>query len=82
MANCKFALSLDADNWRLQARLVEAEKLRAEGRMTCPVTMGDEFKTNPYLRLTDPAIRDALGMADASELDVFTEIRTRKNNFK
>ena len=82
VANCKFALSIDPNNWRLQARLNECEKLRAEGRMTCPVTMGDEFKTNPYLRLNDPAIRASLGMADASELEVFTEIRTRKNNFK
>ena len=82
VANCQFALTLDPNNRRLQARLVECEKLRAEGKMTCPVTMGDEFKTNPYLRLNDPSIRASLGMASASDLEVFTEIRTRKNNFK
>lgn len=80
--NCRFAITLDPDNWRLQARINEVEKLRAEDRLTCPVTMGDEFKTNPYLRLNDPAIRASLGMTDASDLEVFTELRTRKNKFK
>ena len=82
VANCNFALTLDPDNWRLQARLTECERLRAADKMTCPVTMGDEFKTNPYLRLKDPAIRAVLDMPSASDLEVFTEIRTRKNNFK
>ena len=80
--NCRFAITLDPDNWRLQARMNEVEKLRVDGKMTCPVTMGDEFKTNPYLRLNDPAIRGSLGMTDATDLEVFTEIRMRKNNFK
>ncbi len=82
LANCKFALTIDPDNKALQARMREVEKLRAENRMTCPVTLGDEFKTNPYLRCNDSQIRMNLGMEDATDAAVFAEIRTRKNNFK
>ena len=82
IANCKFALTLEPDNMHLQARLREAEQLRAEGRLTSPITLGEEFKTNPYLRLNAPAIRTSLNMQGASDLEVFSEIRTRKNNFK
>ena len=81
-ANCTFALSIDPDNKALQARANEVEKLRAEGRMTCPVTLGEEFKTNPYLRCDDPAIRKNLDLEHASDAEVFAEIRTRKNNFR
>jgi hydroxyacylglutathione hydrolase len=81
-ANCRFALTIDPDNKALQARAREVEKLRAENRMTCPVTLGDEFKTNPYLRCNDAQIRKNLGMEGATDAAVFVEIRTRKNNFK
>ncbi len=81
-ANCRFALTIDPNNMALQARLREVEKLRIEKRMSCPVTLSDEFKTNPYLRCNDPQIRKNLGMEDATDAAVFAEIRTRKNNFK
>jgi hydroxyacylglutathione hydrolase len=81
-ANCRFALTIDPDNKALQARAREVERLRAENRMTCPVTLGDEFRTNPYLRCNDLQIRKNLGMEGATDVAVFTEIRTRKNNFK
>ena len=50
--------------------------------MTCPVSLGYELKSNPYLRCDSPEIRKVLGMEKATDLEVFTEIRTRKNNFK
>jgi len=82
LANCNFALTVDPDNRHLHARFAEAQKLQREGRLTCPAVMADEFKANPYLRLDDKAIRRKLGMETATDLEVFTEIRTRKNNFK
>ncbi|MDE2383692.1 MAG: hydroxyacylglutathione hydrolase [Alphaproteobacteria bacterium] len=82
LANCRFALSVDPENRALQARAGEAEQLRGEGRMTCPTTLGDEFKTNPFLRCNDPHIRAALNMAAASDAEVFAELRTRKNAFR
>ena len=82
LANCTFALTVDPANGALQARAKEAESLRQAGKLTCPVPLASEFKTNPYLRLADPAIRKMLGLESATDLEVFSEIRTRKNNFK
>lgn len=82
LANCNFALTIDPDNRHLHARFAEVQKLQREGRLSCPAVMADELKTNPYLRLDDKAIRRQIGMEGASDLEVFTEIRTRKNNFK
>jgi hydroxyacylglutathione hydrolase len=81
LANARFALSVDGSNAALQARAAEAEALRAAGRMTLPVSMAREKATNPFLRPHDPAIRAALGMEAASDLEVFAELRRRKDRF-
>lgn len=81
-ANCRFALTIEPGNKALQARNNEVKASRKRGEMTCPVTLNDELKTNPYLRCGSAEIREVLGLEQASEVEVFTEIRTRKNNFK
>jgi hydroxyacylglutathione hydrolase len=80
-ANAKFAMSVEPGNRALQMRAAEVRSLRAAGKMTCPTTLGDELKTNPYLRCHSPEIRAKLDMANATEVEVFVELRTRKNNF-
>jgi hydroxyacylglutathione hydrolase len=50
--------------------------------MTCPTTLGDEMKTNPFLRCDSAEIRRNLSLAEASEAEVFAELRRRKDNFK
>ena len=80
-ANAKFALSVEPDNRALQMRTTEVKNLRAQGKMTCPTTIGDELKTNPYLRCDSPEIRKNLDMQNATDAQVFAELRTRKNNF-
>jgi hydroxyacylglutathione hydrolase len=80
-ANAKFALSVEPENRALQMRANEVRNLRAQGKMTCPTTIGDELKTNPYMRCNSPEIRASLNMASATDAEVFAELRTRKNNF-
>lgn len=80
-ANARFALSVDPDNTVLKARAATIDSLRARQAPTVPTTIGEELKTNPFLRPDDPAIRAHLGMKDASEAEVFAEIRRRKDNF-
>jgi hydroxyacylglutathione hydrolase len=80
-ANARFALSVDSDNPALQARAAEVDRLRATGQPTVPSTLAAERAANPFLRPHDPAIRKRLGMADASDLDVFAELRKRKDRF-
>ncbi len=80
-ANAKFALSVEPENRALQMRATEVKNLRAKGKMTCPTTIGEELKTNPYLRCDSAEIRTTLNMPDATDAEVFAELRTRKNNF-
>ena len=78
-SNARFALTVDGGNERLRKRAAEVERLRAEGQPTLPVRLGQEMDTNPFLRAADPAIRETLGMKDASDAEVFAELRRRKD---
>jgi len=80
-SNARFALSIDPDNPALKARAAEVDRQRAAGRPTVPTTLGQERAANPFLRPHDPAIRQRLGMADASDAEVFAELRQRKDRF-
>lgn len=80
-ANARFALSVDPDNAALQARSGEIDALRARGEPTVPTTIGRELATNPFVRADDLVIRNHLGMQDASDAEVFAEIRRRKDSF-
>jgi hydroxyacylglutathione hydrolase len=80
-SNAHFAQSIDPLNPELQARFEEIERQRAAGQPTIPTTLGLERKTNPFLRPDDAAIREHLGMEGASDVDVFAEIRKRKDRF-
>lgn len=81
LANAKFALSVDPDNEDLVSRAKEIELLRDNGKPTLPTTIALEKRTNPFLRASDAKIRSLLEMENASDLDVFTEIRARKDRF-
>jgi hydroxyacylglutathione hydrolase len=80
-SNARFALSVDGDNEDLQARAGQVKLLRDQGKPTVPVTLAQELATNPFLRPHDSAIRAHLGMENASDTEVFTELRQRKNTF-
>jgi len=81
LANAKFALSVDPDNPELKKRAAEIEALRAEDKPTLPTNMALELATNPFLRADDAAIQAHLGMTGAAPSRVFSEIRSRKDNF-
>lgn len=80
-ANAAFAITVDPLNNALQERIKSIKTLRANGEPTVPSTLTEELATNPFLRAADPAIREQLNMADASDEEVFAEIRSRKDNF-
>jgi hydroxyacylglutathione hydrolase len=80
-SNARFALSVDPNNGSLQERAAAVERQRAAGEPTVPTTLGLERATNPFLRPDDAAIREQLGMETADDVEVFAEIRRRKDNF-
>lgn len=81
LANAKFALTVDPKNEKLVKRVEEIKKLRAANLPTVPSTIGLELATNPFLRASDADVRKQLDMIEATDAEVFAEIRTRKDRF-
>jgi hydroxyacylglutathione hydrolase len=79
--NGRFALTLEPDNRELQTRMAEVQQLRAKNAPTIPSTVGIEKRTNPFLRPNSPEIRRMLNMESASDVEVFGEMRRRKDAF-
>ncbi len=88
-ANGRFALTIDPDNQRLQQRIAQVDKLRAEKKATIPTLLEQELETNPFLREDDPSIQNNIGMTDQNNIgmtdkracDVFQKIRELKDHF-
>lgn len=79
--NAGFALTVDPDNEALRVRIRQVKALRAAGKPTVPVVFSEELATNPFLRAGDVGIRRELGMTGASDVEVFAELRERRDNY-
>lgn len=80
-ANLRFAVTIEPDNPDLINRINHVATARAEGKATVPSLLSDERATNPYLRAHLPQLKAAVGMVGASDVEVFAEIRSRKDKF-
>lgn len=79
-----FALACEPSNPDIQQRFAETRRLRAADQATVPFTIALERATNPYLRCTSPELIHTLqnhGLADNSELGVFTALKSWKAHF-
>ena len=81
-SNARFALSVEPGNRMLQQRAAVVANLRNEGKMTCPSSIGEELKANPFLRTDSPEIRRNLDLVNATDAEVFAELRRRKDVFR
>ena len=85
LANLKFARAADPDNLRLPELETRMQALRARDQPTLPSTIGQEKATNPFLRVTEPAIVHSASTRAEKKLSdpvsVLAEIRHWKNNF-
>ncbi len=79
--NVEFALSLEPDNEAIKRRGKEALALGEAGRPTLPARLGDEKAANPFLRADVAALAEAVGLAGKDAVQVFAEIRRRKDVF-
>jgi len=79
--NFEFALTVEPDNPIVRRRLSDMRETRRAGRPTVPSTIREERSTNPFLRAVAPEMGAAIGMPDASAIEVFAELRKRKNVF-
>jgi len=80
-SNLEFALEIEPGNKDLTYRRAHVLAMREKGLPTVPTTIAEEKKTNPFLRSHSRLIRNAIGMNDNSNIEVFTEVRKRKDSF-
>jgi hydroxyacylglutathione hydrolase len=80
-SNARFAVTVDPDNPELAKRCAEIDAARGQGMPTVPSSLALELQTNPFLRPHDTMIRKTLNMTNATDAEVFAEIRKRKDNF-
>jgi hydroxyacylglutathione hydrolase len=81
LEDLEFALDLEPDNEAVKARLEQIRSLVEAGQATVPSTIALELASNPFLRANDPALRKVLGMEHSSDVEVFAEVRRRKDRF-
>lgn len=89
LSNLRFAREVDPANAALIDYHGWCEAERAAGRPTLPARIGNEIRINPFLRCTEPALRDAARRhaphklpAAPSPVDVFATLREWKNGFR
>ena len=81
IANAKFVASILPDNSNIKKRLDEIKSLRDQNKQTLPTLLDDELITNPFLMSNNSVLKRKLDMNNAKEEEIFSELRTRKDNF-
>lgn len=79
--NANFALTIEPDNTALISRSEATQRARAADTPTVPSSLKLERATNPFLRAHVPQIAVHLAMPNATPVEVFTEIRKRRDTF-
>lgn len=79
--NYRFAEYVEPNSVVVRNKLRDVQLQRERDEVTIPVRLAEELTANPFLRTGDCALRKALKMEDDSELEVFTELRKRKNRY-
>lgn len=80
-SNGAFALTVDPDNEELKQRVDDVALARAQGKATVPSLLSLELATNPFLRADKPALKRQVGLPNGTDVEVFAEIRRRKDAF-
>ena len=80
-SNARFAQTIEPENSDLISRIETITAARKADKPRIPSILGDEKRTNPFLRADNPTLKAAIGMETATDVDVFTEIRARKDRF-
>jgi hydroxyacylglutathione hydrolase len=85
LANIGFAKAVEPDNAALLEREASDAQLRREDRPTLPSTIAREKATNPFVRVTRPAVvasaNKYLGKRVSDPASVFAALRQWKNEF-
>ncbi len=80
-SNLNFCLTYDPNNTFLKEREIDVLKKLKSNQPTIPSTLGEEIRTNIFLRCNDPQIKYTLGLTNSSEVEVFSKLRDLKDTF-
>ena len=79
--NFEFCIKFNPNNNHLKDKQKEIVSKIKEGKPTIPSTINEEIKTNIFLRYDDLDVKGALNLKNASDLEIFTNLRELKDNF-
>ena len=80
-SNLNFCLAYDPNNTFLKEKEIDVLKKLKSNQPTIPSTLGQEIRTNIFLRCNDFKIKHNLGLNNSSEVEVFSKLRDLKDTF-
>ena len=80
-SNLNFCLKYDLNNSLLKKKSIEINSKITNGLPTIPTTIGEELKTNIFLRYDNNDIKQVLNLKDSSHEEVFSKLRELKDVF-
>ena len=79
--NLEFCLEYDSSNELLKKKSDWINSKIESDSPTVPITIGEEKKTNIFLRCNEPLIKNVLNLNNASEQEIFSKLRDLKDSF-
>jgi len=79
--NLEFCLEYESNNKFLIEKSNWINSKIESNSPTVPISIGEEKKTNIFLRCNEPSIKNALNLNNASEQEIFSKLRDLKDSF-
>ncbi len=83
--NLRFAQAVTPDDTSVNQRLAQMMHTRASGQPTVPVVLAEERQSNPFLRVDDQSLREAVNAHEQAALtdrtEIFAALRRWKDQF-
>ncbi|WP_271408185.1 hydroxyacylglutathione hydrolase [Pseudomonas sp. Q1-7] len=85
LGNLRFAKAVEPGNRATSKRFDEVTRLREQGGISLPSTIGLELATNPFLRVTETSVKqmadERTGRDNPTPAEVFATLRAWKDQF-
>ena len=79
--NLQFCMKYENNNNFLRKKLNWVNSQLDKKKPTIPISLGEELKTNIFLRCNELSLKNALGMNNASDEVIFKKLRDLKDQF-